>query len=490
MAFGFPPKIEATQELNGLSSEKYLATALESVKQLGWTILNSNGTGFTALTRFSWSSWSELFSVSISEGQVLLMSKCNGSQIVDWGKNSRNIDDFTDMFNQLFSAGYVNAIKETQPGETEEFTTEPQDEQEISETPRQKIGSFWSLFVPRKQYFVTPIIINLNILVFVLMVISRVSFFAPSTSDLIKWGANLRSLTLDGDWWRLISNTFLHIGIFHLLLNMYALIYIGILLENYLGRLRFFVAYLCTGIIASLASIYIHPMTVSAGASGAIFGMYGVFLAMLTTNIIDKKARMPLLTSIAFFVIINLINGVKAGIDNAAHIGGLVSGAVIGYAYYPSLRRNNNTNINIVVSLILAATLTGSYLIYTNIPHDAMSEYRVKMILFTEKERQALAVFNGQQRPDAQMLKDIKINGIDNWKAGLIVLKETESLQLPAELKLRNDLARQYCLLELKKYELLYNALKFHTLDYDKSVDSCNNAISIILNSVKSTREK
>ena len=123
----------------------------------------------------------------------------------------------------------------------------------------------------------------------------------------------------------MITNCFLHIGILHLAFKMYALIFIGVLLEPYLGKLRFAVAYLLTGVFASVASLYWHDHTVSAGASGAIFGMYGVFLAMLTTNLIPKSVRKGLLASIGLFVAYNLLYGLKGwGIDaNAAHIGGL-----------------------------------------------------------------------------------------------------------------------------------------------------------------------
>jgi len=103
-------------------------------------------------------------------------------------------------------------------------------------------------------------------------------------------------------------------------MNMYALLYISLLLEPHLGRTRFLTVYLLTGLTASLASLWWHNLTISAGASGAIFGMYGVFLSMHTTNLIEKSARKALLTSIAVFVGYNILNGLKpnSGIDNAA----------------------------------------------------------------------------------------------------------------------------------------------------------------------------
>jgi len=159
------------------------------------------------------------------------------------------------------------------------------------------------------------------------MIISGVHFFMPENQSLLDWGANFKPLTLAGQWWRLFTAIFLHIGIFHLLFNMYALFYIGLLLEPYLGKARFLAAYLISGIAASITSLWWNDLIISAGASGAIFGMYGVFLSLLSTNLLDKSVKKALLTSIAIFVVYNLLNGLKqgSGIDNAAHIGGLVS---------------------------------------------------------------------------------------------------------------------------------------------------------------------
>ncbi|MCH5686962.1 rhomboid family intramembrane serine protease [Niabella sp. W65] len=146
------------------------------------------------------------------------------------------------------------------------------------------------------------------------MVANGVHFLNPEGETLVRWGANFKPATLDGQWWRLLTNCFIHIGILHLLLNMYALMYIGSLLEPYLGKARFLTSYLLTGIAASITSLWWHDLTISAGASGAIFGMYGLFLAMLTTDLIEKEARKPLLTSIGIFVGYNLLYGLKGAL--------------------------------------------------------------------------------------------------------------------------------------------------------------------------------
>ena len=184
----------------------------------------------------------------------------------------------------------------------------------------------------------TPILIDLNILVFIVMIASGVGIMSPSTLSLLKWGADFGPLTLTGDWWRAVTCNFIHIGAFHLLMNMYAFMYVGLLLEDLIGSRRMFMSYLLTGLCSAVFSLYMHGETISAGASGAIFGLYGIFLAFLFFHRIAKEQRKALLTSILIFVGYNLVYGMKAGIDNAAHIGGLLSGFLLGIIYVCSYK--------------------------------------------------------------------------------------------------------------------------------------------------------
>jgi len=119
------------------------------------------------------------------------------------------------------------------------------------------------------------------------------------------------------------------------MMNMYALLYIGLFLEKIIGSRKLITAYILTGLFSALLSIIAHPETISAGASGSIFGLYGIFLFYLIFNHkIEKNQRKSLLYSIGIFVIYNLLLGAgKEEIDNAAHIGGLVSGIVLGMMY-------------------------------------------------------------------------------------------------------------------------------------------------------------
>ena len=204
---------------------------------------------------------------------------------------------------------------------------------------QKEMQDFLDFLKPKDGYFITPILIYINIGIFLLMVIMGLGFISFKGQDLLNWGANYSPLTKNGEWWRLLTSTFLHGGLIHLIANMYGLLFVGFFLEPLLGRKKYLAVYLLTGILASVASICWYDATVSVGASGAIFGLYGIFLALLLTKIYPPDFAKAFLISTAIFIGYNLLMGLTGGIDNAAHIGGLLSGLVIGLILYSTLKR-------------------------------------------------------------------------------------------------------------------------------------------------------
>lgn len=196
----------------------------------------------------------------------------------------------------------------------------------------------FKLLVPKEGFFITPIIMNLNILIYLIMVIAGLGLVSFKGIDLLNWGANFRPYTTNGQWWRLLTSVFLHGGLIHIISNMAGLLFVGIFLEPLLGGKKYLTVYLLTGIIASLTSLWWHTATVSIGASGAIFGLYGVFLSLMLMKVFPKNFSKAFLVSTLIFVGYNLLMGLAGSIDNAAHIGGLISGFVIGLLLTPSLK--------------------------------------------------------------------------------------------------------------------------------------------------------
>lgn len=183
------------------------------------------------------------------------------------------------------------------------------------------------------RLFVTNILVGLNVLVYLLMVATGVDWLNPTIPSLLQWGANWGPYTTNGQGWRLLTCCFLHIGAFHLFFNMWALLSVGPLMERLLGNTGFVILYIVSGLCGSILSLRWDPLIVSAGASGAIFGVYGAMLGFLALH----KDSMPVpiyrnvwKVGVAFLVFNFIFGWSMPGIDMAAHLGGALAGFVGG----------------------------------------------------------------------------------------------------------------------------------------------------------------
>ena len=325
-------------------------------------------------------------------------------------------------------------------------------------TIRKSLKETVKLLTPQKDYFVTPIIVYLNFLIFFVMVLNGVKPLNPSIESLIYWGGNLRALTLNGQYWRLLTNIFLHGGIFHLLLNTYALLNIGGFIETRFGNRKFLFIYIITGIFASLASISINDNIVSIGASGAIFGMYGLFLSLLFSKNFDisKETKKKLIPSVLVFIGYNLFYGfTEKGIDNAAHIGGLISGIIIGFSYYPAFKAPQKSKlISLIIIIILIAVIFAAPSFVPN----KLGEFYLAMNKFNKNEQKALWLFsldfsNMSLNELESYNERIKTEGIDLWKANLNLLESLTNL--PTHLTEQINILKEYCYLRIEFCEKL-----------------------------------
>ena len=154
---------------------------------------------------------------------------------------------------------------------------------------------------------------------------------------LIAYGAKYNQAILDGQYWRFVTPIFLHANILHMSLNMLNLIVLGVFVERIFGHLRFLLIYLLTGVISIIASFYFAPEEISVGASGAIFGLVGAYSIFV---FIHRKAfRRGGILALSWLV---LIIGINMGIgliipnvDNYAHVGGFLSGCILGWFFAP-----------------------------------------------------------------------------------------------------------------------------------------------------------
>lgn len=192
----------------------------------------------------------------------------------------------------------------------------------------------------------TYFLVGINCAVFLLMSLTGVSTVAPRAIDLLHWGANYGVAVLAGQWWRLLTATFVHVGIIHLATNMWCLWNLGLLGEPLLGPVGLIAVYALTGIAGNLLSTAVHPQIVGAGASGAVFGLAGVLILQLRTKLlpVDPFELKRLRQSVIYFALLNFAIGAgtwlfrsSLQIDNMAHLGGFLSGLALGVPLVPRI---------------------------------------------------------------------------------------------------------------------------------------------------------
>ncbi len=212
---------------------------------------------------------------------------------------------------------------------------------------------------------VTVAIIAINVIVYLLMVARHVSPTSPNIAQLQRWGADYGPLAFSGQWWRVITNVFVHIGIFHLLVNMWALWSLGALAERLYGRWLYLYIYLFCGVAGSIASLAWHPTVTGAGASGAIFGLAGALIVTFRWGNLPIPSSIirPILSTLIVFTVANVLFGLWTQfVDNAAHLGGLTSGLLVGaMVIQPALRGANAAKTRVIGCASLALLLAGTW---------------------------------------------------------------------------------------------------------------------------------
>lgn len=178
------------------------------------------------------------------------------------------------------------------------------------------------------------LIVGINILVFAVM---ELLGDTQDTEYMIRWGAAYTPLIWAGEWYRLFTSMFLHFGFTHLLNNMVLLLFMGDTLEELTGKWKYLLIYLGGGLAGNLLSFFMESKTgtpaVSAGASGAVFAVIGAILVIL----IKHRGRIKDMTAsqLLFITILMIYYGLQStGVDNTAHVGGLLGGMLLAFLLY------------------------------------------------------------------------------------------------------------------------------------------------------------
>jgi rhomboid protease GluP len=227
---------------------------------------------------------------------------------------------------------------------------------------------------PSAWMSVTSALIIANVLVAVAMLVFGAGLWHSSNSVQMAWGANFGPATKDGEWWRLGTAMFLHFGALHLGMNMFALWDSGRLVERAFGPGRFAIIYFASGLTGNLLSLIVQgDRAISGGASGAVFGVYGAFLVFLLA---ERRRLHPsdfklMFWGAAIFSAVALALGLLIpGIDNAAHLGGLIAGAMSGIIVAPRSTSSDPLRRH-APAVVAGAYVLAVALLVLNIPQPA-----------------------------------------------------------------------------------------------------------------------
>ncbi|NQD67466.1 rhomboid family intramembrane serine protease [Bacillus haikouensis] len=288
------------------------------------------------------------------------------------------------------------------------------------------------LFEKGRPFF-TYFFIAVQLAMFVLLELNGGS---KDPQTLIEFGAKYNPLIIEGEWWRLVTPIFLHIGMLHLLMNTLALYYLGTAVEKIYGRSRFVFVYMVSGITGSFAS-YLFTANLSAGASGAIFGCFG---ALLYFGVLYPKIFFRTMgTNIIAVILLNLAFGFTIpGIDNAGHLGGLAGGFLAaGIVSVPGVFRPIRQLLVLTVTVLLVG------IVYVDDQHAAPSDWDINTVNGVAQEK----ISDGEWAEAEELLKEVVKKGTPNAETYFylsyveIKLNKTEAAKanLMSAIEKRND---------------------------------------------------
>lgn len=316
------------------------------------------------------------------------------------------------------------------------------------------------------------VLLALNILVFVWMMMNGADLMRPAGPILIDSGSNFGPLTLNGQWWRLLSCAFVHIGIIHIGVNMLALWNLGRFMERAYGTAIFLVIYLSSALLGSLLSVFMNPLVNSAGASGAICGLGGALLAFC----LRRRAELPSLlvkglrnNALQFIGLTALIGFGIPGIDNFAHLGGFLGGLLlgaIGSLPLEAVARKAEFPRRLALTLISSLLLVGAagFFLYNSSATQVarfLSDFEKQEARASESTQAALQKLTGEQ--DQNRRNEVALDLEKNCLPILQNLRlESEKLpppKLPAAKKQLAEIQR-YLVSREKELQLRIRALR------------------------------
>ncbi|MDQ6813157.1 MAG: rhomboid family intramembrane serine protease, partial [Bacteroidota bacterium] len=251
MAFGWKTQYEKRVPAEGLSNWEIFSLVQQACKELEWEYLVVDQNKFTATTPTHWTLSEEIIKISIENEEIVFRSRSESLELYEAGRNQKNIEEFLLPKFKKIKASW-------KPEQLQRAANLLKDET-LKQLKSGNRVTAETISFGRKDHGMTFFLLAVNILVFIAMAVRGINLISPTAQDIINWGGNVKFNVTGGEWWRLVTNLFVHIGILPLLVNLFGLYFIGLMVEAVLGKLKFLIAYLTVGVLASLISIVWVP---------------------------------------------------------------------------------------------------------------------------------------------------------------------------------------------------------------------------------------
>jgi rhomboid protease GluP len=475
MAFGWKTEFEKRLSSEGLSNWEIFAIAQQACNDLDWEYLVADENTFTATTPTNWTLNEEIITIHPAGDEIIFKSKSESIELLEAGRNQKNIEEeLLPAFNKVKSRWSKEGLTEAAA------TLKNESLKQLSTGSRVESERMTYGF---RDHEITFSLIAIQLIVFIVMAVKGVNVSNPATADILKWGGAMRTFVTGGEWWRLAAAIFLHVGIANLVANIIALYFIGILVESILGRVKFLIAFLCAGVLANLVTIIWNADVVAAGASGAIFGMYGALLAFGTTRYITRKFPKVWLLTILAYVAFSVFIGYSSDVYNVINYSGLVAGICIGYLFYffhfkRNVARAGGTRISVE---ILLATALIAFLYIRNQRDDSIRFEKAVMRLNQIELKAMTQMQRLQNYTDEQATRMLKDTTLPEWQHFQKELTKTDKYRLDDEFNQKRKLLSKYAQLRILQTQLIYQSIKEGTDKYNQNVNSVSDSIDLII---------
>lgn len=466
---------EATIFADGLDKDAILSVCCSIFQQFSWKLLQAGENKMLAVTAPEWNKKPQHITITAADGLLTVSSEFAGEELMDVvGRNRRNVDQFLAAFQATKNSlpphvhqtnkQIINDLRAQAPMAPQLYKA-----RELQQTETVELKEV--LKNDSEKLYTTYTLIALNIFVFVLMALNGAGIIWPNGMVHLRWGSNFAPLTMGGDWWRLLSSSFIHFGVLHLAIDIYCLYWLGTYLEPLLGRARYVTAYLCTAVLAGIASIWWYsPPINSAGAGGAILGLDGILLSFLIARLLPEALAKKLRRGLGLFILVNLLLGLTRLIDSAALAGGLVSGLIIGYIFTLDLKNEKHGqkaawvlpvifSVTAIVALLFVQNFHGNPESLPAIRKKTSSgryadeeKFNSAYQQFTTLGQKGLDVYNDNTITEAQRVTDLRSISFTEWDSAGDIAREMKGYKVSPQMQQLAATLEQYA--QLRKEEI------------------------------------